>query len=31
MQVFLLLSYGDSTREEIVVPMVTQRGAWMMK
>ena len=31
MQVFLMLSYGDSTREEIVVPMVAHRGAWLMK
>ena len=31
MQVFLMLNYGDSTREEIVVPMVARRGAWLMK
>ncbi len=31
MQVFLMLSYGDSTREEIVVPMVAYHGAWLMK
>ena len=31
MQVFLMLSYGDSTREEIVVPMQHRRGAWMLK
>ena len=29
--VFLLLSYGDSTREEIVVPMVELDGRWRMK
>ena len=31
MQVFLILNYADSTREEIVVPMVHRRGAWLMK
>ena len=31
MQVFLLLEYGDSTQEEIVVPMVEQYGRWRMK
>ena len=31
MQVFLLLCYGDSTQEEIVVPMVEQYGEWKMK
>ena len=31
MQVFLMLNYVDSTREEIVVPMVAHRGAWLMK
>ena len=31
MQVFLMLSYGDSTREEIVVPMVAHKGSWLMK
>ena len=31
MQVFLMLNYGDSTREEIVVPMVAHRGSWLMK
>ena len=30
-QVFVMLSYGDSTQEEIVVPMVEQRGEWKMK
>ena len=29
--VFLVLCYGDSTNEEIVVPMVDQEGRWMMK
>lgn len=28
---YLLLCYGDSTREEIVVPMVEHKGVWMMK
>ena len=31
MQVFLLLSYGDSTQEEMVVPMVKESGEWKMK
>ena len=30
-QVFLLLDYGDSTQEEIVVPMVERDGRWRMK
>ena len=29
--VFLVLSYGDSTSEQIVVPMVCQDGVWYMK
>lgn len=29
--VFLILSYGDSTNEEIVVPMVEQKGVWYMR
>lgn len=29
--VMLLLCYGDSTEEEIVVPMVSQNGSWRMK
>ena len=29
--VFLLLCYGDSTQEEIVVPMVEHNGSWRMK
>lgn len=29
--VFLLLCYGDSTQEEIVVPMVEHNGSWWMK
>ncbi len=28
---FLLLSYGDSTQEEIAIPMVEQNGRWLMK
>ena len=31
MQVFLVLCFGDSTQEEIVVPMVEQDGEWKMK
>ena len=31
MQVFLLVSYADSTQEEIVVPMVEREGEWKMK
>lgn len=31
MQVFLVLEYGDSTHEEIVVPMVEHQGQWLMK
>ena len=31
MQVFLLLEYGDSTQEEIVVPMVECNGRWRMR
>lgn len=29
--VLLMLCYGDSTTEEVVVPMVEQQGRWMMK
>lgn len=29
--VFLLLCYGDSTQEEIVVPMIEQQGHWAMR
>ena len=29
--VFLVLCFGDSTNEEIVVPMVERNGAWWMK
>ena len=29
--VLLLLSYGDSTQEEIVVPMVHHNGRWRMR
>lgn len=28
---YLVLCFGDSTREEIVVPMVEHAGKWMMK
>jgi len=28
---FLLLSFNDSTQEEILVPMVEQNGRWLMK
>ena len=28
---FLLLCYGDSTQEEITVPMVERDGQWLMK
>lgn len=31
MQVFMMVNYADSTREEIVVPMVEHQGKWMMK
>lgn len=29
--VFLVFCYGDSTNEEIVVPMVERNGSWRMK
>ena len=29
--VFLMLCFGDSTNEEIVVPMVERNGTWRMK
>jgi len=29
--VFMVLCFGDSTNEEIVVPMVEQDGRWFMK
>ena len=29
--VFLVLCFGDSTHEEVVVPMVERHGAWRMK
>ena len=29
--VFLMLCFGDSTNEEIVVPMVDVNGSWWMK
>ena len=28
---FLLLSYGDSTQEEVIVPMVQVNGDWKMR
>jgi len=28
---FLLLSYGDSTQEEVAVPMVQVKGSWKMR
>lgn len=30
-QVFLLLSFADSTHEEVCVPMVEQNGKWRMR
>ena len=30
-QAFLMLCYGDSTVEEVVVPMVKRDGKWLMK
>lgn len=29
--VFLLLCFGDSTKEEVIVPMVERPGGWKMK
>ena len=29
--VFLVLCFGDSTNEEVVVPMVERNGSWRMK
>lgn len=29
--VFLTLSYGDSVREQIVIPMIQKNGIWLMK
>lgn len=29
--VFLLLCFGDSVKEEVVVPMVSRNGEWKMK
>ena len=31
MQVFLVLSFGDGTCEEVVVPMAEREGQWMLK
>lgn len=30
-QAFLMICYGDSTVEEIVIPMVKRDGKWLMK
>ena len=30
-EAFLLLCFGDSTVEEVVVPMVKRDGKWLMK
>ncbi|WP_232369903.1 MULTISPECIES: hypothetical protein [Prevotella] len=30
-RVFLLLSYGDSTREQVYVPMVMRDGIWYLR
>lgn len=30
-QAFLLFCYGDSTKEEVVVPMLDVEGNWMMR
>lgn len=29
--VFLVLCYGDSTSEEVLVPMVERRGTWLLR
>ncbi len=29
--VFLVLCFGDSTNEEVVVPMIERNGKWLMK
>ena len=29
--VFLSIAYGDSTKEQVVVPMVEVKGKWMMR
>ena len=29
--VFLLLTFGDSTSEQIVVPMIQHKGTWLMR
>jgi len=31
MQVFMLLTYGDGTEEEIVVPVVQDQGQWVLR
>lgn len=30
-EVFILLSYNDSTQEEVVVPMIESEGVWLMR
>ena len=30
-EAYLLLCFGDSTKEEIVVPMVKDKDKWMMR
>lgn len=30
-EAFLLISFGDSTKEEVVVPMTNRDGRWLMK
>lgn len=30
-EVFILLSYNDSTQEEVVVPMIESEGIWLMQ
>ena len=29
--VFLRISYGDSTKEQIIVPMIEVKGEWKMR
>lgn len=31
MQVFMVFCYGDSTNEEVLVPMVEHQGRWQMR
>ncbi len=30
-QVYLLVTYGDSTKEQVLVPMVEKDGKWLMR